>query len=468
MKKAVLVQTDPLFLEQCTAAPVRLGKEDYLLRLSLLRGRMKNEGIDFALLYGDREHFANIDYFTGYDCRFEESLFIIPLDGTPALLVGNEGMAYSYVIPYEVQRVYYRNFSLQGQPREAGESLAAILRKAGIDKSARVGLCGYKYFLKEYIATDPLYTFDLPQYVMQEICSAAEPKNVINYTEMLTGLADGIRLRVHTARDIAVAEAAACRAAAVLLRMLERLRPGMTEYELSERSHAGFAPWSMFPLINFGPKRVQIGISSPTQEQRLSLGDPCALCYGIRGCLNSRVAVAAYDEASMGGLRGQLYSFYGKFFEAMCAWYETLRVGASGHGMHWAIHNIIGGGEFGVTLNAGHYTGMDEWVNSLCYDGSQFTLPDGAYLQADIIASAGDPVRTAICEDGVIVAGGALRGALQKEYPETYARIMARAQKMREVIGVNLSEDVLPLSNLNGVMFPFMLNLNTMFGLRDA
>jgi len=467
MKKAVLLKTDSLFLEEVCPKQIKLNKDDYLLRISLLREAMKAHSIDFTVIFGDREHFANIEYFCSYDCRFEEGILIVPLTGTPTILVGNEGMSYSAIIPFEVNRVFYRNFSLQGQPRKQEEKLVEIFRTAGILKESYVGVCGYKYFYPEYTPADPAHTFDVPAYIMNELFEAADEQKVINTTEMLTGLSGGIRLFVHSAKEIAQAEAAACLSASVFLRMMKALKPGITEYELSSSVGVGFAPLSMYPMVNFGDEHISIGLASPSENQSLETGEPCSLCYGIRGCLTSRAAIAAKDEASMGhGLDRYLFSFYGKFFEAMSKWYETLKVGATGNDLHWAVHNIIGAPEFGVTLNVGHYSGMDEWVNALSFDGSNFVVLDGAYMQVDIIASAGDPVRLAICEDAVIVAGKELRDALSKEYPETYQRIMKRQQKIREVTGIEISVDVLPLSNLNAVMFPFMMNLDQMFGLR--
>lgn len=52
-------------------------------------------GYDFIVIYGDREHFPNIHYFTGYDPRWEESLLIVGRDRKPVLLVGNEGIGYT-------------------------------------------------------------------------------------------------------------------------------------------------------------------------------------------------------------------------------------------------------------------------------------------------------------------------------------------------------------------------------------
>lgn len=469
MKTVVLKKADPLFLAEVDAAQIPMGADDYRFRLGMLRERMDADGIDAAVIVGDREHFANIEYFCGYDCRFEESVFVVPREGAPTLLVGNEGMSYSFCVPYEIRRAYYRNFSLQGQPRRKEEKLDEILRDAGVFPGAMVGLIGFKYFLPEYIPTDPKYTFDAPHYVVEALRSLAGFENVVNYTAALTGLDSGMRLRVYTAKEIAAAETAGARSANVLMRLLKSMQPGMTEYALSESARVGFAPHVMHPLVNFGPESVALGIRSPRDDVRLSLGDQCGLCYGVRGSLSSRVGVAARDEATMHeSLRPHLFSFYGEFFRAMGAWYEALKVGADGNALHRAVHDILDGPNHFVELNCGHFTGMDEWVNALSYEGSTYTVPDGAYMQVDIISSMPDPARTAICEDPAIVAGPALRAALGREYPEVYARILARQRAFREVLGIDLCDDVLPLTNINAAMFPFMLNPDIVFALEEA
>ena len=45
---------------------------------------------------------------------------------------------------------------------------------------------------------------------------------------------------------------------------------------------------------------------------------------------------------------------------------------------------------------------------------------------------------------------------------------MARRQALRDTLGIDLAPEVLPLSNLNAAMFPFMLDLNTVFALQEA
>ncbi len=151
----------------------------------------------------------------------------------------------------------------------------------------------------------------------------------------------------------------------------------------------------------------------------------------------------------------------------MAAWYRTARVGATGGELYDAVMDLIGEESFGVTLNPGHFTGTEEWSNAITAKGSAIPVPDGAFMQVDIIAHGDDPVRTGICEDAVVIAGKELQEELQKAYPEVYERIQKRRKVMQEVLGLTLHEDVLPMSNLNGAYYPFMLNTDLVFTIRD-
>src|SRR5262245_36214667 len=84
----------------------------YTERMESARRAADQAGFDALLVYGDREHFANLTYLTKYDPRFEEALLILVPDRTPVLMVGNEGMAYSFICPVPVERVLFQSFSL--------------------------------------------------------------------------------------------------------------------------------------------------------------------------------------------------------------------------------------------------------------------------------------------------------------------------------------------------------------------
>jgi hypothetical protein len=60
---------------------------------------MEERKLTHLVGYGDREHFANLAYLTGFDPRFEESVLIVGPNSKPLLVVGNECESYVGVSP---------------------------------------------------------------------------------------------------------------------------------------------------------------------------------------------------------------------------------------------------------------------------------------------------------------------------------------------------------------------------------
>ena len=100
MKKAIIKEALPLFThEENDVKQIPMGKEDYLFRIGLLREKMKEEKIDVALIFGDREHFSNIEYFSGYDCRFEEGMLSSPPRAPPLCWSATRAWATAWPFP---------------------------------------------------------------------------------------------------------------------------------------------------------------------------------------------------------------------------------------------------------------------------------------------------------------------------------------------------------------------------------
>jgi hypothetical protein len=78
-------------------------------------------------------------------------------------------------------------------------------------------------------------------------------------------------------------------------------------------------------------------------------------------------------------------------------------------------------------------------------------------MQVDIIPATGTPWFTSNIEDGIALADAGLRASFATAYPEAWARIQARRAFMREGLGIDLHEDVLPLSSLAAALPPFVL-----------
>jgi hypothetical protein len=86
-------------------------------------------------------------------------------------------------------------------------------------------------------------------------------------------------------------------------------------------------------------------------------------------------------------------------------------------------------------------------------------------IQCDIIAQPrGLP--GAHVEDGLVVADAATRDALKSKYPAAWERIERRRGRLKNDIGIAVSDSILPLSDLQGCLFPYMASLNTILGKR--
>lgn len=65
--------------------------EEYGQRFDALRSRAAREGVERIVVYGDKLHFGDIDFFTGLQIKWEEALLVVgPERGSSTLLLGNE------------------------------------------------------------------------------------------------------------------------------------------------------------------------------------------------------------------------------------------------------------------------------------------------------------------------------------------------------------------------------------------
>jgi hypothetical protein len=142
-----------------------------------------------------------------------------------------------------------------------------------------------------------------------------------------------------------------------------------------------------------------------------------------------------------------------RYFEAMAAWFRALRVGASGDELHRAIHDRLPAEVYRVFLNAGHLIHLEEWLCAPVYADSTERLHAGMVMQSDVIPS-NPSLYSARMEDGYALADGELRSRLPSGL---LARAARRRQFMADRLGLELGEDVLPLSNLAGIMPLYML-----------
>ena len=436
-------------------APVfepHLGPDIYTARLAQLRRRMIERRFDFMVIYGDREHAANISWASGHDPRFEEALLIVPASGMPILLAGNEGYPYAETAAGTFNRVLWQPLSLMGQPRDRSQTLLCLLRDAGLDSGLRIGLAGWKGYETEDGAFDP-HWFETPHYLVEALRHFGE---VGNAAQIFMNPVNGLRV-INEAGQIAAFEYAATKSSNAIRRFILNVKPGMTEYDACR--NMGLDGFMQSTHINMcsGP-RARYGLPSPTSRM-IEHGDPIVVGHGLIGALNCRAGFLVADASELpAAIQDYVAKLVAPYFEAAAAWYETVGLGVSGGEIYDAVMSRLSDPFFGVGLNPGHLIHLDEWVHSPIRKASPQRLCSGMALQCDIIPATGTDYFTSNIEDGIALADVALRGDLKARFPEAWSRIEARRAFMTDTLGIRLKPEVLPLSNLAAWLPPFWLS----------
>lgn len=431
----------PLSLPECRA------------RLARLRRMAKARGYEAVVIYGDREHAANLHWLTGFDPRFEEAVLVITAKSA-LLLAGNECLPYTTISPLviagDVGTGHCASLSLPSQPR-GGRRLADWLAEA-VPAGALVGAIGWKWFGADEV-DDPATALDLPAFVADPLRAIAS--RVENATDMMMHPGHGLRACVDGA-EIARLEFANQMAAAALRRMAFALHEGMSDFAAVEAARTGGLPLGCHLTFATGARAGQ-GLSGPTGEV-LRRGSPISfnVCHwGANICRAGWVARGPDDLPDPA--QDYVEIFAAPYLEAMSRWCGLMQPGVTG-GAVWAeMQAALPFDRFGVTLNPGHLIGLDEWISSPIFEGSDLPLASGMAMQMDVIPS--HPIYGSTrMEDGYVLADTALQTDLARHFPEVLARCNARAGFMREVIGMEVPPTLLPLADTCGIIAPWLLD----------
>jgi Xaa-Pro aminopeptidase len=429
----------------------------FAARLRKLRTRMEERGLEAMVVYGDREHFANLHWLTNYDPRFEEALLVVRRTGRPILFVGNEGMTYSKVARLDVERRLYQTFSLLGQPREKAKPLARTLRDAGLSDLRRVGAAGWKYFTDAEFP-DARRVLDLPEFIAQSVRATLSSVGgtLTNEGAIFMDAETGLR-SILEPEQIADFEWIATLNSECLLNGIRGLKPGMTEMDAFANIRSRGLAYSAHPVCASGENVLRAMMPSPTSRE-LRKGDPVLMTCTYQGANTCRFGWIAKSTGDLPrGARDYVDRSAIPYFQATAAWYQAMRVGATGDELHRAVHDILDPIGLKLGLNAGHQIATDEWTDSLVAAGSQRRVRSGMYFQADFFPLTGTPHFGAFAEDGLVIADETLRRALYARYPHLKKRVIARRKFMIEQLGIQISDDVLPLSNFPAAVMPFLL-----------
>lgn len=464
MKKAGLVRIQwPEF--GTDVKPVEFNVTEIEDRLAKTRKMMNEKGLSHLVVYGDREHFANLMYLINFDPRFEEALMIIDLKNYPLVLVGNECKAHLTASPLfnagKLRHELYQPFSLLNQPKGDSRFLKDIFLSEGMNPESRIGCAGWKYFSEEE-HPDHRHAMEIPGYITDTLREVCTHENVINCNEIFMHPGTGLRSKC-SASEIALFEFSNVMASEGMKNLIFNIREGMTDFELIRHYNYSGYPLNCHIGMKSGGNR-NIGLSSPGGHI-IRKGDSFSTNIGYWGSNSCRAGWLARSERDLPEhAKGYTENFAGRYFSAMGEWYRNLKIGTKGKVLAGIIDNLLPYNEFGIFLNPGHLIHYDEWLSSPIFRDSEIEIQSGMYFQVDVIPDSEKYYSTRM-EDGIIIADSNLQNELKSGYPEVYSRCMKRRDFMMNTLGFELPDEILPLSNIPGIVPPFFLNPALIFSL---
>ena len=448
-----------------SAPPLQPNYDEFASRLDLARSEMEKLGLTHLVVYGDREHFANLAYLTGFDPRFEEAVLIIGGEGDPLILVGVECFGYLNVSPLYVKgklrSEIFQSFSLLNMPRGNSRLIKDIFIGEGINENAVIGCVGWKYFTKSE-HPDGNHTIDIPAYLADTLRQLASWENVVNATGIFNNPDHGLRTFC-SSTEIAYFEYTNILASEGMKRMLFGVRDGMIDFDFAKLMEYNGVPLGCHPTLITAQNKDR-SLSGPIGSV-IRRGGPLAanICYW-----GSNIARAGWVASSRKDLpalaQDYVENFAGVYFEVMNNWFINMKIGTPGDKIDRVIRENLPYDQFGIYFNPGHLIHLDEWMSSPIYPGSSDCIHSGMAIQVDVIPASPIYFSTRM-EDGIVIADPDFRSHIREKYPECYARCQKRRDFMIQVLGFEVPEEVLPLSNIPAIVPPFFLQPNSILAL---
>ena len=430
------------FPEIIPAIPV----EEYDRRLAAL---VQAAGTDWVIVYADREHAANLTWLVNYDPRFEEALLVLGYAGQRTLIVGNEGLGYIPIVPVDLDVELCQTLSLNSQPRGTAPRLKDVLSKIGLSIGQSASLVGWKY-LESFESNDSTAPAFFPAFFVDVVRSLLGPSGSISDgTTLLMHPEIGLR-NINSVDQIAAFEWAARTSSAAVFNILNHTRPGMSEMQAIQLMRYAGQPLSMHPIFVSGKGEIN-GLRSASSKL-IEYGDAVSTGLGYWGSLCCRAGMMLGQPDS-----DFFQQVAAPYFRVVATWYQTLRIGIPGGEVFQAVEDAFDGSGMHSMLNPGHLTSYEEWTSSpICPDNPQ-RVRSGMVFQSDIIPT---PVPTGWlmnCEDTVAVADASLRAEIKTKYPQLWMRVQNRRQLMIDALGIQISEELLPLTDGCAYLPPFWL-----------
>lgn len=437
--------------------PIFLTDETMMERKKSILDRMQMDDLDSIVIWADLEHGSNFEYLVGFLPRFEEALLVLHRNGDAQLVLGNENLNKVTKARISATPVHMPHFSLPNQPMEVQKSVSEILSQCNLANDKKIGLVGWKNFTSKYDDNESL--FDIPAFVVRALENCARNAKFVNATYIFIG-EDGVRC-TNNVNEFAHYEFGATLAGNCILSAMKKLEVGLSEMEVAQTLDFGGQTHSVVTIMATG-NRFEKANMYPT-DKKISLCDPLSITTGFKGGLQSRGGYAVHDVSELPiNLHGFVEQVAQPYFQAVVTWLEKIHIGMKGHELYDEIQAVLPKSKYGWKLNPGHLCADEEWLASPIYPESQEILKSGMLFQIDIIPSVAG-FSGISCESGIMLADKELRESIACDYPEVWQRILNRQKYMREELGIQISDEILPTSIATAYCKPYMLNKDLAF-----
>jgi len=433
-------------------SPTFLTNETIDERKKKLLKRMSEENIDSLVIYADKEHGSNFEYLTGFIPRFEEGLLVLDISGKCTLILGNENLKLANFSRVEVDLIHSPLFSLPNQPMDNDDKLENIFTQLNIHSKNKIGIIGWKMFTTK--VQDSQSIFDVPYFIVNAL------KNVVNTKGKLLNAAflmigeEGVRT-TNNANEIAHYEYGANLSSTNILKAMNSIEVGVKEVQLGSLLNAEGQYNSVVTIAATGDRFENANFYPTYKEARL--GDPLSLTIGFKGGLSSRTGFVIETEAQLPeNQKGYLENVAKPYYLAVVNWLEKIKIGMKGNELYQKIEDVFPKDIYHWHLNPGHLVSDEEWMSSPIYKDSSEKLKSGMIFQIDIIPSV-PGYKGVSAEECVALADSELQDEIKSQYPDLWNRITTRKNYLTEVLNINLSPEVLPLSNSVAYLRPFYL-----------
>lgn len=436
--------------------PIILSDATFAERKEKVLALMRKYDFSSLMIYADKEHGSNFEYLTGFIPRFEEGLQILNQDGTSTLILGNENFNKTGMSRTQSEGILCPFFSLPNQPMDYSRTFADYLNEAEVDASKRIGLVDWKLLSNDMTNFHGHHA--VPAFIVDGIQSLYGKDKLVNATQLYMHPKEGARV-TNNAEEIARYEYGASLASDAVLEAMNNLTIGQSELEAGNTLNRDGQYPSVVTIAAFGDRFK--GANLYPTDNILTEGDKVALTVAYKGGLSSRSGYAVTDENQLSDRDpGYLEDVVFPYFSAYKWWIDHLEIGKKGGDFYREFSDFYPQSTYGWNLCPGHLAADEEWLSSPFYQDSDASIQSGMIFQLDFIPSqAGHNGVSA--ESTIAIADATLRAQIQADQPELWARIQNRKAYLKDQLGLELAEDLLPLASTFAYYRPFLLNQET-------